>query len=230
MNVGLTVDAVGTSSEFNLLLNTLRDFNIESTFFVCVKIALVRIESELINLINKNGHEIGNHTYSHPIYLSRLSYQEKELEIKSAHLFLDNILHQVNKNIKIKGFRAPYYNFDPDIIEIIEKNKYVWDSTKAYFPIFGSFFQEEKIGKIVELPSLFPDDSTLIFRLGLNEKEVLKIWKKSYDLSQNTFIWGIHPYISAKNTNRIKMLKNFIEYILNKGGNFLTLSDITKTV
>jgi peptidoglycan/xylan/chitin deacetylase (PgdA/CDA1 family) len=227
MNVGLTVDTVGNPSEYKLLLDTLSDFNIESTFFVCVKI---ESEAELIKLIYKNGHEIGNHTYSHPIYLSRLSYREKELEIKSTHLFLDNILRQVDKKIEIKGFRAPFYNFDPDIFGIIEKNNYMWDSTKAYFPVLGSSFQAEKIGKIVELPSLFPDDSTMIIRLGLNEKKVLKIWKKSYDLSKNTFIWGIHPYLSAKNSSRINMLKNFIEYILNNDGNFLTLSEIAKKV
>jgi len=223
LNVGLTVDAAGTSEEFKTLLDILNDFKIKSTFFIGVN-----IQPKLINLIYKNGHEIGSHTYSHPTTLLNLSLKDKELEIKSAHLWLLNILNKDFKDVKIKGFRAPYYNFDPDIPKIIEKIKYVWDSTKAYFPIIGSHFKLEKFGKIIELPSMFPDDSTMINRISLNENQVLEIWKKSFELSKETFIWGIHPYISVKNSDRIDMLRSFIEYVLGKNGRFLTLSEISK--
>ena len=225
LNVGLTIDAAGTPNEFKILLDILNDFGIKSTFFIGMK-----IKPQLIKLISKKGHEIGSHTFTHPVSLSNLSFQEKELEIISAHLWLSNILSEESKDMEIKGLRAPYYNFDPDIPNIIKKIQYIWDSTKAYFPVIGSHFTSQKINKIIELPSLFPDDSTMINRLGLTEMEVLNIWKKSYDLSKNTFIWGIHPYISVKNSDRISMLKAFIEYIMKKDGNFLTLSEIAQIV
>lgn len=221
MKVGLTVDAAGTHDQFKTFLNILSDFGIKSTFFIGVG-----IQSDLVKLIYKNGHEIGSHTYTHPVSLLKLNLQEKELEIKSSHLWLLNILNEEFKEAKIKGFRAPYYNFDPDIPKILEKIQCVWDSTKAYFPILDSHFKVEKIGKIIELPSLFPDDVTQINRLGLTENQVLKIWKKSYDLSTDTFIWGIHPYIITKNLDRIKMIRDFIEYIIEKNGKFLHLSEI----
>lgn len=221
LKVGLTVDAAGTPNEFYTLLELLKDFKIRSTFFVGV-----RIQPDLLKLIYKNGHEIGNHTYSHPYSLLSLSFEEKESEIKHAHLCLLDTLNKNFKDAKIRGFRAPYYNFDPDIPKILDEINYNWDSSKAYFPILGSPFKTDKYGKILEIPSLFPDDDTMLDRIGLNENQVLKIWTKSYEMSTDTFIWGIHPYIVAKNSDRIKMIKKFIEYILEKNGNFLCLSEI----
>jgi len=223
LNVGLTVDAAGTSDEFMSLLNILNEYKIKSTFFVGVE-----IKPNIIKYIYKNGHEIGNHTYTHPVSLINLTSQKKELEIKSSHLILLSILKEEYGDASIKGFRAPYYNYDPDIPKILEKIQYNWDSTKAYFPVLGSEFKLEKNGNIIELPSLFPDDSTMINRLGLTEKQVLKIWKKSYELSTQTFVWGIHPYITVKNSDRINMFKHFIEYIIEKDGKFLCLSEIAK--
>ena len=221
MKVGLTVDAAGTPNECYTLLELLKDFKIKSTFFVGV-----RIQPDLLKLIYKNGHEIGNHTYSHPYSLLSLSFEEKESEIKHAHLCLLDTLNKNFKDAKIRGFRAPYYNFDPDIPKILDEINYNWDSSKAYFPILGSPFKTDKYRKILEIPSLFPDDDTMLDRIGLNENQVLKIWTKSYEMSTDTFIWGIHPYIVAKNSDRIKMIKKFIEYIIEKNGNFLCLSEI----
>jgi len=221
LKVGLTVDAAGTQNEFHTFLDLLKDFKIKSTFFVGV-----RIQPDLLKLIYKNGHEIGNHTYSHLNSLLRLPFEEKELEIKHAHLCLLNTLNKDFKDAKIRGFRVPYYNFDPDIPKILDEINYDWDSSRAYFPILGSPFKTDKYGKILEMPSLFPDDSTMLDRIGLNENQVLKIWKKSYDMSKDTFIWGAHPYMVAKNSDRIKMIKNFIEYIIEKNGSFLRLSEI----
>ena len=221
LKFGLTVDAAGTPNEFYTLLELLKDFKIRSTFFVGVK-----IQPDLLKLIYKNGHEIGNHTYSHPYSLLSLSFEEKESEIKHAHLCLLDTLNKNFKDAKIRGFRAPYYNFDPDIPKILDEINYNWDSSKAYFPILGSPFKTDKYGKILEIPSLFPDDDTMLDRIGLNENQVLKIWTKSYEMSTDTFIWGIHPYIVAKNSDRIKMIKKFIEYIIEKNGNFLCLSEI----
>lgn len=223
LNVGLTVDAAGTPSEFNALLEIFNDSHVESTFFIGV-----RVPSDIVKLIYNHGHEIGNHTYSHPLSFLNLTYEEKELEIKSADLFLHDVLDEKFNDVKIRGFRAPYYNFDPDIPRILENFQYSWDSTKGYFPLLDSHFKMERFGKIAELPSLFPDDITLLDRMGLNENQVLKIWKKTFDISEDTLIWGIHPYISAKNSERIKMLKHFVDYIIEKNGCFLTLSKIMR--
>lgn len=221
MKVGLTIDAVGTLKEFNLILDILKDYNVKSTFFGNVK-----TQPEAFKSICGNGHEIGSHTYSHSPLLSSLSLREKERDIRSGHLWLMDVLKGEFNDVKIKGFRMPFYNFDPDIPIILESLNYLWDSSKAYFPILGSFFNFERFGEIIELPSLHPDDHTLLRRIGLSESQVLKIWKKSLELSNDVFVWGIHPYICVENRERIEMLKAFLEHVLDKKGDFLTLSEI----
>jgi peptidoglycan/xylan/chitin deacetylase (PgdA/CDA1 family) len=224
LNVGLTVDAAGTPSEQKTLLELLKDLGVKATFFVRPK-----VQSEITNLIYGNGHEIGSHTYSHPV-LPDVTFDVKEFEIKSAHIYLLHILNQKFKDVEIKGFRAPYYIFDAEMIKILESINYLWDNTRVYSPILGSNFNSERYGKIIEIPSLFPDDGIMYRRMNMNEKQVYKIWKKSYDLSEDVFIWCIHPYIILKNENRTKILKEFIEYMIEKNAKFSHLSEIAHEI
>ena len=110
MRVGLTIDAVGTRDEFNVILDILKDYNIESTFF-----GNVNTEPEIFKLIKGNGHEIGSHTYSHTSSFSNISLWEKERDTRSGHLWLMDVLKEEFMDFEIKGFRMPFYNFDPDL-------------------------------------------------------------------------------------------------------------------
>jgi peptidoglycan/xylan/chitin deacetylase (PgdA/CDA1 family) len=224
LNVGLTVDAAGTPSEQKILLELLKDLGVKATFFVRPK-----VPSDIINLIHGNGHEIGSHTYSHPV-LPDVTFDEKEFEIKSAHIYLLHILNQEFEDVEIRGFRAPYYIFDAEMIKILESIDYLWDNTRVYSPILGSYFNSEKYGNIIELPSMFPDDGIMYRRMSMNEKQVYKVWKKSYDLSEDVFIWCIHPYIVLKNENRTNKMKEFIEYMIDKNAKFTHLSDIAHEI
>jgi len=116
-----------------------------------------------------------------------------------------NALRERVGEATIRGFRAPYYNFDPDIPRILEEMGYLWDSTKAYFPILGRPFRAERHGGIVELPSLHPDDHTLLRRIGLTEEQVLHT--SSYGASTRTFApktasartcWNVSSNISGR--------------------------------
>jgi peptidoglycan/xylan/chitin deacetylase (PgdA/CDA1 family) len=222
MYIGLTVDAVGSTDEFRIFFEVLKDFRIKATFFVNIG------KENLIEKIYKMGHEIGNHTYTHPTSILSMTKKNKKNEVQKAHNKILEILNKESKNIEINGFRVPYYYFDKDIFKILNELDYKWDSSKGYFPIMGNKYKAEKFGNIVELPSLFPDDDTLLNKNCLSEVQVLKIWKKSYDLSDGTFIWGIHPYVSVKNEERVEMLKKFLEYVTEKNGEFLTLTEIVQ--
>jgi peptidoglycan/xylan/chitin deacetylase (PgdA/CDA1 family) len=219
--IGLTIDAVGTPAQFFTILDFLSIKGIKATFFIGTN-----IDKDIITSILDQSHEIGSHTFSHPASFQNLSFEEKEREIVLGQQWLMNHLCNSARKIKIRGFRAPYYNFDPDIPRILEKIGCYWDSTKAYFPLLGKRFKAKKYNNIIELPSLHPDDHTLIRRIGLTETQVSKIWKETYDMSEDVFIWGIHPYICAENVERSNMLKNFVQYIIDKGGKFLTMSEI----
>jgi peptidoglycan/xylan/chitin deacetylase (PgdA/CDA1 family) len=222
--VGLTVDAVGEPIVFTTLLSLLEELNMKATFFIGVT-----LQPEIVKSIFGMGHEIGSHTQSHSPSLVTMSYEEKELEIRRGHEALTDILSRIEGFDVINGFRAPYYNFHPDLALILEDMGYTWDSSKAYFPILGSPFASERYGKVIELPTLHPDDHTMIRRLGLTEDQVLEIWKKSYDLSEDMFVLGIHPYICVENPERVQMLRRFLTYVEENGGRFCTLTEMSHT-
>lgn len=98
-NIGLSFDD-GPSEETERVLDILKKYDAKATFFVCGK--NIEGRENVIKRIMKEGHEIGNHTYSHPSLLIRnKKYSMNEIVKTDIEL----------KKIKIKTnlFRAPYF-------------------------------------------------------------------------------------------------------------------------
>lgn len=79
------------------------------------------------------GHEIGNHTWSHPILFNTLLYKQKKEEIEKTHKQITNICGK-----EPVGFRGPGYYQDTDIITILRKLNYQYDS--SVLPGFAHLF------------------------------------------------------------------------------------------
>ena len=107
-----------------LMLELFERYQIKSTFFVVGKDAERASCQDFCRQAVAAGHEIANHTYSHPSNLSQLSYNEKEREIRVAHELLESVTNKA-----IIGFRAPGYYLDDDIREILISSGYLYDSS-----------------------------------------------------------------------------------------------------
>lgn len=68
--------------------------------------------------------EIGNHTYSHPYFLTKKTLSEKEHEIKQAHRIIQDFY-----GVTPTMFRAPDYQIDSEIITILKELGYKGDSS-----------------------------------------------------------------------------------------------------
>ena len=109
----LTFDDSPTPKFTYWILNLLRRLNIKATFF-CIGEAAAK-HSEIINEILKNGHQIGNHTYSH-----------KNGVLNSTKTYLQNIEKCKNILPNTNLFRPPYGNMYPwQINKIKEKYKII---------------------------------------------------------------------------------------------------------
>ncbi len=106
------------------ILALLDEYNVKATFFIVGLDCEIPEKRVYINEITTRGHEIANHTFSHPVNFSSLKKEEKRHEIEKT----DKILRQITKD-KIVGFRAPGYDFDLETIEILEENNYLYDSS-----------------------------------------------------------------------------------------------------
>ena len=97
---------------------------IQSTFFVVGSDIENPSNETYLNQIVHAGHELANHTYSHPLNFSRLSFIEKKLEIEKADHLIQKVIQE-----PVSGFRAPSYAIDRDILNILENMNYRYDSS-----------------------------------------------------------------------------------------------------
>jgi len=105
-------------------LDLFDDVGVKATFFVVGKDALKKCNRSVIKDISKRGHEIANHTMNHIHHFSSLPYEQKSSEIENAEKVLKKISGQ-----RTVGLRTPGYNVDEEVIEILEKRKYAYESS-----------------------------------------------------------------------------------------------------
>lgn len=131
------------------LLKILDKHNIRATFFVTGVFA--EKNKEQVKEIGKN-HEIACHGYNH------FYRNNKNLNLGNDILKSKKILEEITKK-KIYGFRAPQMQFSKDLIDVLERLNFKYDSSihSAYLP---GFYNNRKmplepfiIGKILEIPA-----------------------------------------------------------------------------
>jgi chitin deacetylase len=112
----------GPSFPFTLqILDILKELKVKATFFVCGKNA--KEYPEMVQRIVKEGHKIGNHTYSHSFFRSLTGLLIEEIERTTE------IIYQITK-VKTRLFRPPWGILHFWVKKFIEKNGYriiLWD-------------------------------------------------------------------------------------------------------
>ncbi|MCI0627216.1 MAG: polysaccharide deacetylase family protein [Acidobacteria bacterium] len=113
------------------LMSLFEEFGIRATFFVVAKDVRNHPQNaQIIRRLAESGHEIANHTLSHPFRLTRLPLEIKANEIAEAEPILSELSGQ-----PVTGFRSPGWDIDADLMSILEDRGYEYDSS-----VFPSFF------------------------------------------------------------------------------------------
>ncbi|MFB3894702.1 MAG: polysaccharide deacetylase family protein [bacterium] len=112
-------------------LSLFREFNLESTFFIVGSDLEVPQSAAVIKSIADAGHELANHSYTHPRNFSVLTLSEKQREIEIAERLINRLTEQ-----PVIGFRAPSYAIDSETISILQERGYLYDS--SIFPTYWS--------------------------------------------------------------------------------------------
>jgi len=116
--LALTFDAGGDCTGLPELLAALDKAKVHSTFFITSLWAARH--SELVEEIHRRGHEIGNHSWSHPD-LTRLTLIAVRSEIEQA----DSLLAKLSGQSPRPLFRAPYGARDTRVLETIHQQGYL---------------------------------------------------------------------------------------------------------
>ena len=124
--IAITFDDGPHPKETNQILDILKEYDVKATFFVAGK--HVEWYPDAVRRAVKEGHEIGNHTFSHPD-IKAISKTQLEKELLKA----ENIIYDKTGQ-KTKLFRPPYGSYNKNIVELSKKHNYkivLWSTLDA---------------------------------------------------------------------------------------------------
>lgn len=125
---GLPAEAL--SSEFFYdealppLLDLLAGLDLRATFFAIGRDARSSAGAAWLRRLAEAGHEVANHTETHPIAWRRLTRAEKAREIDQAHEVLSAAAGR-----PVAGFRAPAFDLDRETLDLLLERGYLYDSS-----------------------------------------------------------------------------------------------------
>lgn len=110
-------------------LDLFAETGVRATFFmVGDDVRSKKLAPDVLRRMVAAGHELANHTMTHPHNLSRHSRSRKEEEILATGRLLESITGQ-----RVVGFRAPCLDVDEDIVDILERHGYWYESSVLPF-------------------------------------------------------------------------------------------------
>lgn len=120
--ISISFDAAWGDEFTKGILDTLDEYNVKATFFLVG--FWIDKYPEQVKEIYKRGHEIGNHSTTHP-NMSQLSREEMAKEILKTD---EKIVNLINKKPIL--FRPPFGDYNDNLIQVLRENDYYaiqWD-------------------------------------------------------------------------------------------------------
>jgi hypothetical protein len=107
-----------------IVLELLDRLGLRITFFVVGFDATRDANMRFLRSAADQGHEIGNHSFSHQSWMHLLPRDRLEQEITQSH---DALVAATGK--RPIGFRGPGYTWSPELIDLLERHEYVYDAS-----------------------------------------------------------------------------------------------------
>lgn len=164
--IALTIDAAWEDDKTPFILDELKKNNIVATFYLCGFWADKYPEN--VKAIAAGGHELGNHSATHP-HMNSLSPEKMREELKK---FDDNMEKLVGK--RCKTFRAPYGEYNDSVIKTVREMGYV----PVQWSIDTIDWKEERSADTIlntVIPKLAPGCIILCHNNGFKIKEYLPV-------------------------------------------------------
>jgi peptidoglycan/xylan/chitin deacetylase (PgdA/CDA1 family) len=116
--VALTFDIEIDDATLYAILDILRERGLRGTFFITG--GWVQAFPDAARAIVREGHEIGNHSYTHP-YFSRIGLNGAEAELEAT----ERIIRETTGTTSRPYFRFPYGDSTPDTTALVAQQGYV---------------------------------------------------------------------------------------------------------
>jgi hypothetical protein len=119
------------------VLEFLSQRNLQITFFVVGQDAVLEKNHHALRAIAAEGHEIGNHSFSHEPWLHLYDRDRIEKEIAVTEEQITRVTGQ-----RPVGFRGPGFSFSEACLEVLEQRGYLYDASTlpTYFGPLARFY------------------------------------------------------------------------------------------
>lgn len=120
--VSVSFDAAWGADDTDELLRILKENNVKATFFLCGY--WVEKYPDEVKKIAEAGHDLGNHSATHP-HMSQLTAEQITDELQKCHQNVKDLT-----GIEMNLFRPPFGEYDNEVIETAAVNGYhtiQWD-------------------------------------------------------------------------------------------------------
>ena len=113
--ISISFDAAWGNEQTQELLDILSKYNVKTTFFLVG--SWVDKYPESVKAISDAGHDVGNHSNTHP-HMTKLSKEKEKEEISLCN---EKIYKITNKKPTL--FRPPYGDYNNSVVESVRKYK-----------------------------------------------------------------------------------------------------------
>ena len=117
--IALSFDVSGSETEVNGILELLKKYQAEATFFLTGQ--WISEHPEIVKRILKDGHDVGNHSENHR-EMTELTREDCEQEIMMVHKKVRELT-----GMDMNLFRAPYNDFNHTLLQVT--------TNLGYYPI-----------------------------------------------------------------------------------------------
>ena len=111
--VAITINCAWSAEDIGMILETLKNQEVKVTFFMVGD--WVEKNEEAVKKIYEAGHEIGNHSYSHP-HVNNLELDKNEEQIQKCSDLIKKITGEGTKL-----YRGPYGEYNNTVIQSAEE-------------------------------------------------------------------------------------------------------------
>lgn len=121
-------------------LDLLDRAGVRGTFFLIGRDGTVPAHRPVVREIVRRGHEVGNHSWSHPYNFRALPRDRKTAEIEQGDAAIADVLGE-----RPVGFRTPSCDVDWETIELLGERGYLYDSSVFPSPVMWAFMVYGKL-------------------------------------------------------------------------------------
>lgn len=226
------------------ILSLLAGRSIPSTWFVPGVVA-ASYPGHILG-IAENGHEVGNHGWSHVPPASLTPEKEEEGLVRANEI----IEHITGK--KPRGYRSPSWDLSPITVDLLLQHGLIYDSSMMghdqlpYFARQGDVIPDDeppvfgKVTPLIEMPVSWSLDDYPHFEFvrtgntilpgNMNAHSVEQNWIEDFEYMVQSVDWGVmtytfHPYVVGRG-HRMMLLERLVEGLTALGATFATLEDV----